>query len=53
MARGMVFSISMALHPQTSSTSIYQKFVRNANSHIPPQTYKMRHAGGWALQSVL
>lgn len=53
MARGMVFSISVALYPQTSSTSIYQELVRNANSHVPPQIYQMRHSGAWVLQSVL
>lgn len=45
MSRRMVFSTSMALYPQTSSTSIYQELVRNANSHIPSQTYRMKHAG--------
>lgn len=53
MARGMVFSITMALYPQISSTSIYQELVRNAISPIPPQIYHMRPSGAWALQSVL
>lgn len=35
------------------STSIYQELVRNANSHVPPQIYQMRHSGAWVLQSVL
>lgn len=46
-------SLILGVWSQTSSISLIQEFVRNANSQAPPQTYGIRNPESGAQKSVL